>query len=173
MPATGRPLALNGAAGPVVLPTVSGAVPVLVMLTLMVMFDPVASWPKSRDGGEAAKPGRVPVPCRSSPMSVLAPPAVTVNERVAVAPPAAVGVKPTGTVSVPPACRVTGRAGGVTPKGVDVLIAVMVTVRVAVTVAVAAPVAPTATCPKSTGLPVRAAWAGRPKAISAPSRVPT
>jgi hypothetical protein len=43
----------------------------------------------------------------------------------------------------------------------------------AVKVAVARPVVPVATFPKSTGRPVSGVMAGRPKASSLPSRVPT
>src|SRR6476620_507476 len=126
---------------------VTAEVPVLVTETLRVLVAPVGTVPKARDDGVAPRPAWVPVPCR---FSGTAPPSV-VNVSVPLAPPAAVGVKRTGTDSVPPLLRVTGRAGGVTPNGAVAEMAEMVTVRVAVTVTVALPVPPTATLPKSVG----------------------
>ncbi len=60
-----------------------------------------------------------------------------------------------------------------TANGEPALRPVTVTGALAVSVAVPVPVAPTATLPKSTGCPFSAVCAGRPKAITLPSRVPT
>ena len=90
----------------------------------------------------------MPVPCRSNGDG-----AAVGGERQAAGGAAGrrSGVNRTGTARVCPVVRVTGSAGGVTPNGAVVEIAVMVTARVAVTVTVALAVLPTATLPKSVG----------------------
>ncbi len=88
-------MALNGAAGAVVAPTVSAAVPVLVTWTLSVALVPLGRLAKATVPGEAARPGLVPLPCSESrklPVEV-----VTVS--CPLAPPAALGVNETGIAS--------------------------------------------------------------------------
>src|SRR5205823_10029359 len=116
-----------------------------------------------------AKPGLVPVACKSRPTVAT----VVTNDRTALTAPGPVGAKLTGTDSDWPVWRVTGSVGGVTPNGAVVEMPEIVRLRLAVTVAVPRPVVPTGTEPMSTGEPTRAEFAGRPNASSRPSRVPT